>query len=346
MYEKQEYNKLYSEFFMRMFREGYGVKLKNKSDRINSCLDVWVWDEYQKNKLLDLKKVNRCNNNRFCSNCKTLDAARFIHYIKPQIQKLIYDDYIPMLLTLTVPNCSGSELVKTLNSMNYTFRKFFEKFNTLGRNAFALRHCRIFGCLRTLEITHNDLNDSYHPHFHCLIFLKDVDQNLLRKIIKGRYSKKNNAYNYHSKLEIQFMKIWSMLYKKIRLTQKNYNLHPDDPFDDQNLVIDLRPLDIDGIYEVVKYTVKDVDMTSYKVFKVYVIALENRRIRQTYGDLLDFDEENFDVGEYQELELEIEEDPEQLIVQDITELFTKYKEYKKISRFQPNGLDETSKLID
>ena len=73
-----------------------------------------------------------------------------------------------------------------------------------------------------------------------------------------------------------------------------------------------------------------------KVFETLVLSLENRRIRQTYGNLLNFDEENFDVGDYQELELKIKEDPEQLIVQDITDLYTVYKEYIKISRFQPD----------
>lgn len=337
MYAKMEYNQLYKQYYMEMYDKYKHKKYFNRSDRISSCLDLWVWDKYEKNKLLDLKKVNRCYNNRFCPNCKTLDAAKFIHYINPQIQNVISLGYVPFILTLTVPNVTSVELKDYLTKITSTFRKFFEKFNTDNpKYAFRQRLCKIYGALRTLEITHNAFNDTYHPHIHVLIFLKDFDDNDLRKVVKGRYSYKNNECNQHSFFEIQLMKVWSMMFNKISVSEKNYNLHPDDPCADGNLVVDLRPLDEDGIYELIKYTVKDVDLSDYKVFETFVISLENRRIRQTYGNLLDFDEEDFDVGEYQELELQIEENPEQIIVQDITDLYTTYKEYVKISRFQPN----------
>lgn len=348
MYSKMEYNKLYSDYYSKMYIKYKHKKYFNRSDRISSCLDLWVWDKYEKNKVLDLQKVNRCYNNRFCPNCKTLDSAKFIHYIRPQIENLISIGYVPFLLTLTVPNVSSDKLQKYLDKINYTFRKFFEKFNSDNPSySFKLRLTKIYGALRTLEITHNSVYDTYHPHLHCLIFLKDFNDDHLKKDIIGRYSYKNNECNKHSLFELQLMKVWSMMFNNIRLTEKNYNMHPDDPTDAKNLVIDLRPLDYDGIYEVVKYAVKDTDLFNYNVFETLVLALENRRIRQTYGNLLNFNEENFDVGDFQELELQIKEDPEQIITQDITDLYTLYKDYIKISRFQPNvNIDEASKKID
>ena len=334
-----EYNKLYSRYYLEMYNKYKNKKYNTRSDRINSCLDLWVWDKYELNKLLDLHKVNRCNNNRFCPNCKTLDSARFIHYIRPQIEKNISNGYVPFLLTLTVPNVTGDKLSSCLSKISYSFRKFYEKFSSdIPKYMFRKRLCKIYGALRTLEITYNSISDTYHPHIHCLIFLKDKDfnDNDLKKVVKGHYSYKNNQCNYHSFFELQLMKVWSMIYNKISVSEKNYNNHSDNPNDSSNLIIDLRELDERGIYEVVKYSVKDTDLYNQKVFETLVIALENRRIRQSYGNLLDFDEDNFQVGDFQELDLLVEENPEQLLVRDISNLYTHYKDYVKISRFQPN----------
>lgn len=350
MNSKLEINQLYSQNYRRMFKKFKDKKYKTRSDRISSCLDLWVWDKYELNKILDLKKINRCYNNRFCPNCKILDTAKFIHYIKPQIENLISDGYIPFLLTLTVPNVDGKILSKTLDKINYTFRKFFEKFNSDDiKYALQFRLIKIFGALKTLEITYNEKSKTFHPHIHCMIFLKDdeIDYTLLHKRIQGRYDYKTGSCNTHSFFEIQLMKVWSMMYKKVRVTEKNYNNYPDDPNDPKNLIVDLRPMNEKGIYEVIKYTVKDTDLFDYDVFEILVKTLENRRIRQTYGNLLDFDEDDFDVGNYQELELFIQENPVQIITQDIRELYTIYSGYTKISRFQPNcNLEETSKNVN
>ena len=36
----------------------------NRGSRISSCCDIWVWNKYEKNKILDLQKLNRCKNSR------------------------------------------------------------------------------------------------------------------------------------------------------------------------------------------------------------------------------------------------------------------------------------------
>ena len=87
--KRRAYNPKYAFYYMKMHDEYKDKKYKNRSERIESCLDLWVFDKYEKNKILDLKKVNRCYNNRFCPNCKAFDAAKFLHYIKPQIEELL-----------------------------------------------------------------------------------------------------------------------------------------------------------------------------------------------------------------------------------------------------------------
>lgn len=334
--KRRVYNPKYAFYYMKMHDEYKDKKYKNRSERIESCLDLWVFDKYEKNKILDLKKVNRCYNNRFCPNCKAFDAAKFLHYIKSQIEELLCCGYEPFLFTVTVPNVTGKNLSTTITKMNNSFRKLFARYNSDKKgNCLSFRSFKIHAALKTLEITYNSMHQTYHPHFHIMLFLKDYDPLKLKPYIQGHYSVKNKTHSYHSDYSFELHKVWTMIYKSIRLTKKNFDSMPKDPADPIYLITDMRPMDRAGFYEVVKYTVKDNNLNDYEVFKTLVNTLENRKIRQTYGELFDFDEDDLEVGEYQELNLEIEEAPSVLITRDIEELYTMYRDYAKISRFIP-----------
>ena len=76
------------------------------------------------------------------------------------------------------------------------------------------------------------------------------------------------------------------------------------------------------------------------VFRNLVEALENKRLRQGFGILFNMKCENVEVGEIQELSLEIEEIPTNLLITDMQELYKGcYKEYTKVSRFNTH-IDE------
>lgn len=342
--KKKMYNSLYSKYYYAMGKEFFGSP-KNyygRSERIKDCLNLWLWDKYEKNKILDLQKVNRCNNNRFCPNCKLLDISKFIHEFRNYYKELIPKGYKAYMLTLTIPSVSGDDLRNTLDKLNKISKKLIEKFSYDDNRGYKDRYIKIDGGIKVLEITFNNIK-GFHPHFHCVVLSKDnLDAKLLEKTIQGKFSNKRNDYNYKSMLDIQIGKLWSMLWYGERMTRENIDAVIYDPKekyyakDKKNLEVDFRELDEKGIYEVFKYTVKDTDIENYYVFKNLVMALENKRIRQGFGILYNMQCENVELGELQELELTIEENPSSLLTREINELVTTYKDYKKISRFQPD----------
>jgi plasmid rolling circle replication initiator protein Rep len=336
--KKDMYNTLYSNWYLEMSKEfkdltAYSDHLIKKSDRIRSCLNLWSWDVYHKNKLMDLQKVNRCMNNRFCPNCRKWDLAGAIHNLSKPFNMLLNKGYYPYLVTLTVPNVDAEALKGTIDKMNKAFKKVFGAFNytlTGTTKGFSERYIEVAAALKVLEITYNSVKDTYHPHFHCIFFSEDYDEGIFIKDIPGEWSSKRQSYNFYSLMDIQVMKLWTMFYTNTRLTANNYNgLNTADLF-----LCDIREMDSSGIVEVLKYTFKDTDIVKYDVFKIIEIALENKRIRQGYGLLYNLKLEGETEGDklsLMEFLTEIEE-PEKLLTQGIEQLINEFKEYRKISR--------------
>lgn len=337
--KKKEFNSQYSDYYYGMFEEFKNKKYLTRSNHINDCLNLWLWDKYEQNKLLDLKKVNRCKNNRFCPNCKLLDISKFIHEFKQYYKELIPQGYKAYMLTLTVPSVPGIDLRATIDKLNSTFRKLIYKFTYDDKKGYSERYFKVDGGVKVLEITFNEFN-GFHPHFHCVLLIKDkINISLLEKNIKGKWSNKRQCFNMKSRVDVQIGKLWSMLWYGDKMTNENINnivYDPKETYYKNNkkcLEVDFVELDEKGIYEVFKYTFKDSDVKNYYVFKTLVQALENKRIRQGFGILLNMKCENSEIGEAQDLILEIEENPVSLLTYEINELITTYRDYKKISRF-------------
>lgn len=314
---------------------------KNRSERINDCMNLWSWDCYEQNQLLDLQRVNRCSNNRFCPNCKLLDISKFIHSFRDIYEELMNMGYKAYMLTLTIPSVKGEDLRETLDKLNKSFRKLTEKYcySLDNKKSYIDRYLGFDGGIKVLEITYNE-NNGFHPHFHCVVFSKEnINENYIVKKIKGKFSNKRNSYNMKSHIDCQLGKLWSMIWYKERLTLENIDSIVYDPSETyfkegkKCLEVDFRELDEDGIFEVFKYTFKDSDIENYYVFKTLVQALENKRIRQGFGVLYGFKCEDIEEGETQSLELEIEENPTHILTREINELITTYRSYRKISRF-------------
>lgn len=347
MNDKQKYNIMYKNYYNYLANENrvegltkfepMGLKYFKRSQRIGNCMTWWNWDIYHNNKLMDLNKVNRCMNNRFCPNCKKLDLAKFIHSYGKVFNNMLSDNYNPYLVTLTVPNVKGYELKSEIEKMNKSFSKFFRLFSEdfgQGKHGFKDRLMKFDGALKVLEITYNKEKDSYHPHFHCMMFSKEYNEGDFKKDIQGAWSNKKQEYLYNSEMDIQIMKLWYMCHNKIRLSSKEYNNLSDNWFDLH--MCDIREMNSEGIYEVLKYTFKDSDISSYEVFKTIVLSLENKRIRQGYGLLKNLKcedvEEGTELSLEEFLEIDKKETPEKKILQGIQSIIKDYTNYRKISR--------------
>jgi plasmid rolling circle replication initiator protein Rep len=340
---KKEYNDKYSMYYFKLSKEYSDLKirekrLKNKSDRLKSCMNLWIWDKYERNKILDLQKVNRCMDNRFCPNCRRFSLASAIHNFAPEFKKLLDDGYYPYLMTLTIPNVPGIDLKSTIEKMNKAFTKFYYYFSKDDKHKFRDRFIKFEAALKVLEITCNNNYETYHPHFHIMLFSKQYDESIFDKKYLAEYSNKRCSSNYISEFDIQIRKLWYMAYNSI--SQDQYSVVDD------SYICDIREMDERGIYEVMKYTFKDTDIKNYENFKYIFLGIEGKRIRQGYGKLYNCKVEEDAEGEKQGIEeyldVDKEETPEQLLTQELDELITVYHDYKKISRFK--NYEDFSKL--
>lgn len=357
---KIEHTIRYANYYFRyaMSKEVKGTsqeeRFLKKSNRLKDCLNLWVWNKYEKNKVLDLQTVNRCNDNKYCPNCRALSLSRAIHNFKPSFSLMLQKGYQPFLMTLTIPNVEGDKLKATIEYMNKAFSKFwlwFEQPAERGYRGFKERFFKMNAAIKVLEVTIEKIRfNYYHPHFHCIVFLPELDPGeinyLFDKYIIGPYSRKAKKTIYYSNADIHIMQLWKMAYDGLRLTNKNFSNMSDMWYDLYQC--DIRPLaDEKGIYEVFKYTFKDTDIKTYNQFITLFKALENKRIRQGHGELYNIELEA-DTGEKQDLEefllIDKKESPEQLLTQEITELITIYHDYMKISRFK--AYEEINNVIE
>lgn len=306
-----------------------------KGYRISECMDLSLWDKYDENKVLDLALTNRCMDNRFCPNCKRVDISRFISNFY-QAYSSLETDYIPFMLTLTVPNCEPVDLDYTIKRLSLCFRKLIKYLNKQLVYPFGIP-----GGVRVLEVTYNDNSNTYHPHYHCLVLFRKCDYDIysifFNKIHKHLYSVKSCDYNYLSDYCIYITKIWSLIWQNKRLSRSNLDMFDFIPgqaccYDIKWLQCDLSPLDDKGVYEIFKYTFKDADIVSYDVFKTLYLSLSRKRLRQGFGIFYNLKCEDITEEEVEELDLEFKEVPDELKIYKLQELLTCYSDYTKISR--------------
>ena len=66
---------------------------------------------------------------------------------------------VPLFLTLTIPNCEGSDLKSRLDLMN-------DAWNKMTQRVFFKP---VKASFKAFEITYNREKNTYHPHIHCLL---------------------------------------------------------------------------------------------------------------------------------------------------------------------------------
>lgn len=132
----------------------------NKSERLTHCAETLLFCRSESGKLR-LKTANFCRV-RLCPLCawrRSLKTQAHMHKIltAAEPQRLKY-----MMITLTLRNCSGYDLSKTLDVLISGFKKLTQRARTKSW----------VGWYRGVEITHNTDNDTYHPHIHALVAVK------------------------------------------------------------------------------------------------------------------------------------------------------------------------------
>lgn len=193
----------------------------NKAERLKLCATDLVFQYKEADGGTHSKLVGAwfCRV-RLCPVCtwrRSLKVAAQMHKIMGAIKadrKIAY-----ILVTLTVRNCLPEDLDQTITQV-------LQGFNLLTRYAEVKR--ATLGFYRSMEITHNVEQDTYHPHIHAIFAVKP-------EYFKGRYYIKQDRW----------VELWQ------RAAKLNYS--PS---------VDVRKIKGDtakAVAEVAKYAVKSED---------------------------------------------------------------------------------------
>lgn len=108
-----------------------------------------------------LHNANFCRD-RLCSMCNWRRSYKIYGQLSQVIEKIV-SDYQFLFLTLTIRNVEGFRLQGALDNMQRGWRNF-------------IRHDKIKkvlkGSFRTLEVTRNKTNGTYHPHYHVVLAVR------------------------------------------------------------------------------------------------------------------------------------------------------------------------------
>ena len=218
-----------------------------KAFRISECADFLKF-ALKADGTKKLKEMRSCRV-RLCPMCAWRRSLKVHHHVV-KILDAMCGEYAYIFLTLTVKNCEGDELSKTLD-------KLMKAWNRLSKEPLFL--AAVKGWYRGLEVTHNiDENsesyDTYHPHFHCLLAVR-------KNYFNGRHYLKNED--------------WAWLWKK----SLDVDYEP---------IVDVRKVTgttSKAVAEAAKYTVKDSDYIvrqdlefSIKTIRILDAALNKRRL--------------------------------------------------------------------
>ena len=177
-----------------------------------------------------------------------------------------------IFITLTVKNCKGEELKDTINMMYRALRSLTKKKGFFDG--------RVLGMIKKLEVTYNDKENTYHPHFHLLCE------------VEPSYFSDKSLYIEHDVLQAKWKKFCKLDYDPI----VGIEAHKAEGFDNEAVA--------KSIKEITKYVAKDEDYTfSLETFKIFDEALHGRRLYTPTGSFketmarLKMDEDGLDDNE-------------------------------------------------
>lgn len=134
---------------------------------------------------------------RQCVMCQGLKS----NFIRKQVIDLThehlkkYSSDVPLLLTLTIPNEPGENMVKIIDKMTAAWKRLMQLKKVKG----ATR-----SWFRSLEITYNPDRDDFHPHFHAVLMVP-----------KAYFCKKNGLYIIRD----EWLRLWKQCMRDDRITQ-------------------------------------------------------------------------------------------------------------------------------
>jgi plasmid rolling circle replication initiator protein Rep len=139
-----------------------GLKEVNRADALSKCSTWLKFAQCDKDGYKKLIGANFCRD-RMCPMCNWRRSRKLAGQISLLLHEAVERSEVKMrfvFVTLTVKNCKGEELSKTIDNM-------------LGGFDLMMKCKRVdkitVGFVRNLEVTYNRTENTYHPHIHMLL---------------------------------------------------------------------------------------------------------------------------------------------------------------------------------
>lgn len=132
-------------------------------ERLSSCGDVLKFIR-QEDGSLRLYQAYFCKN-KLCPMCNWRRSMKYSYQTSRIVDEAIRQEPKGrfLFLTLTVRNVKGDDLNATLSSLTKSFDRLFRR---------AKVKKNLLGYLRSVEVTHNERENTYHPHIHVLMMIR------------------------------------------------------------------------------------------------------------------------------------------------------------------------------
>lgn len=141
----------------------YFEELEKIAQNISSCGGYLKFVVCPAGHFRRLIRASFCRH-RLCPMCQWRKSLVIFHQVLDLVHGHIekYASDIPLLLTLTVPNVKADKLKLEIQNMQKAWEKLSRKMGF---------KCSIRSWFRSLEVTYNEKNDTYHPHYHVLLIV-------------------------------------------------------------------------------------------------------------------------------------------------------------------------------
>ena len=142
--------------------ENLGYK-KSLVERVQTCGDVLRFIRREDGSL-KLYQAYFCKN-KFCPMCNWRRSMKYSYQTSRIVDGAIKQEPKGrfLFLTLTVKNTEGEALNSTISQLTKSFDRLFRR---------AKVKKNLLGYLRSVEVTHNEDDNSYHPHIHVLMMVR------------------------------------------------------------------------------------------------------------------------------------------------------------------------------
>ena len=110
-----------------------------------------------------LHSANFCKD-RLCPTCNWRRSLKIFGQVSQVMDVLEQRDYRFLFLTLTVRNCSASDLPDTVQGLYDGWRNLYHERSFFSRF--------VMGTFRSLEVTRNKKTGTFHPHLHVILAVR------------------------------------------------------------------------------------------------------------------------------------------------------------------------------